>query len=82
MLLTSSDRPGFPEEGGVSIFMTVHDRSVDERRSTSKPTPRRETGELGERTSGEGGTEAEEISSLTKTEKVCKLESERLRKKI
>lgn len=78
MLLTSSDRPGFTEGGGVSIFMTVHDRSVDERRSRSKPTPRRETGRERERTAKEG----EVILSLTKTEKVCELQKERLRKKV
>lgn len=53
MLLTSSDRLGFTEGGGVSIFMMVHDRSVDERRSRSKPTLRRETGEPGERERGQ-----------------------------
>lgn len=56
MLLTSGDRPCFTEGGGVSIFMMVHDRSVDERRSRSKPTPRRhkveprEPGRAGEST--------------------------------
>lgn len=46
----------FTEGGGVSIFMMVHDRSVDERRSRSKPTPRRhkvesrEPGRAGEST--------------------------------
>lgn len=58
LLLTASDRPDFPEEGGVSIFMTVHDSIVDERRSRNKPTLRRETGEPGG-------------SSLTET--VCQL---------
>lgn len=72
MLLTSSDRPGFTEGGGVSIFMAVHDRSIDERRSRSKPTPRRETGEPAERRASEGGRRegVEVILSLTKTEEV------------
>lgn len=35
--------------------MTVHDSIVDERRSTNKPTPRREAGEPGERTARGSG---------------------------
>lgn len=54
MHLTSSDRPGFTEGGGVSIFMMVHDRSIDERRSRSKPTPAKERGEP-EREGGRAG---------------------------